>query len=139
MKSIYNYIISCDNRYNNSKQIDNKELILNTEITERDYHFVNRIGKILSTPLYIKTPAKEGDEVILHHNVFRRWRDIRGKEKKLLGELVYSNEYLDDLGVSCGDVVGFKPNSEYEFNIENEKLYRVLSNYITYVKNAKSN
>mgnify|MGYP001158070928 FL=1 len=190
MKSIYNYIISCDNRYNNSKQIDNKELILNTEITERDYHFVNRIGKILSTPLYIKTPAKEGDEVILHHNVFRRWRDIRGneknsaafineneyfvspeeifayknngkwkcfdkfcfvkplkdtskwsvlKEKKLLGELVYSNEYLDGLGVSCGDVVGFKPNSEYEFNIENEKLYRVLSNYITYVKNAKSN
>ena len=190
MRSIYNYIISCDNRYNNSKQIDNKELILNTEITERDYHFVNRIGKILSTPLLIKTPAKAGDEVILHHNVFRRWRDIRGteknsaafineneyfvspeevfayknngewkcfdkfcfvkplknfskwsvlKEKKLLGELVYSNEYLESLGLSCGDVVGFKPNSEYEFNIENQKLYRVLSNYITYVKNTKSN
>ena len=190
MRSIYNYIISCDNRYNNSKQIDNKELILNTEITERDYHFVNRIGKILSTPLYIKTPAKEGDEVILHHNVFRRWRDIRGKEKnsaafineneyfvspeevfayknngewkcfnkfcfvkplenfskwsvlkekKLLGELVYSNEYLSGLGVSCGDVVGFTPDSEYEFNIENQKLYRILSNQITYVKNAKSN
>ena len=85
MRSIYNYIISCDNRYNNSKQIDNKELILNTEITERDYHFVNRIGKILSTPLLIKTPAKAGDEVILHHNVFRRWRDIRGTEKNIKG------------------------------------------------------
>ena len=81
MKSIYNYIISCDNRYNNSKQIDNKELILNTEITERDYHFVNRIGKILSTPLLIKTPAKIGDEVILHHNVFRRWHDMKGVER----------------------------------------------------------
>ena len=66
-----------------------------------------------------------------------KWSVLR--EQKLLGELVYSNEYLDGLGVSCGDVVGFKPNSEYEFNIENEKLYRVLSNYITYVKNAKSN
>ena len=70
MRSIYNYIISCNTRYNNSKQIDNKELILNTEITERDYHFVNRIGEILSTPLLIKTPAKKGDKVILHHNVF---------------------------------------------------------------------
>ena len=174
MKSIYNYIISCDNRYNNSKQIDNKELILNTEVTEKDYHFVNRIGKILSTPLLIKTPAKIGDEVILHHNVFRRWyeyfvspeeifayknngdwkcfnefcfvkplKDVSKwsvlKEKKLLGELVYSNEYLESLGLSCGDVVGFKPNSEYEFNIENKKLYRVLSNYITYVKNTKNN
>ena len=61
------------------------------------------------------------------------------KDKKLLGELVYSNEYLSDLGVSCGDVVGFTPDSEYEFNIENQKLYRILSNQITYVKNAKSN
>tara|TARA_B100001109_G_scaffold251592_1_gene246309 strand:- start:1086 stop:1658 length:573 start_codon:yes stop_codon:yes gene_type:complete len=190
MKSIYNYIISCDNRYNNSKQIDNKELILNTEITERDYHFVNRVGKILSTPICIKTPAEKGDEVILHHNVFRRWYDIRGKEKnsaafineneyivspeeifayknnnkwkcfnefcfvkplkdaskwsvlkekKLLGKLVYSNEYLNQLGLSCGDVVGFTPDSEYEFNIENQKLYRILSNQITYVKNTKSN
>ena len=190
MRSIYNYIISCNNRYNNSKQIDNKELILNTEITERDYHFVNRIGEILSTPLLIKTPAKKGDKVILHHNVFRRWYDIRGKEKnssafineneyfvspeeifayknnnnwkcfdkfcfvkplkdvskwsvlkekKLLGELVYNNKYLSSLGLSCGDIVGFTPDSEYEFNVENEKLYRILSNQITYVKSTKSN
>jgi len=41
--------------------------------------------------------------------------------------------------VSCGDIVGFKPNSEYEFNIENKKLYRILSNYITHVEKTKSN
>ena len=190
MNAIYNYIILCKNRYNNSKKIKDKELVLNTEITERDYHFVNRIGKIISLPLFIDTPAKIGDEVILHHNVFRRWYDIRGneknsaafineneyivspdevfayrrnskwhcfdkfcfvkplksnskwsvlKEKKLLGKLVYSNNYLKSLGVSCGDIVGFKPNSEYEFNIENKKLYRILSNYITHVEKTKSN
>jgi len=190
MNAIYNYIILCTNRYNNSKKIKDKELVLNTEITERDYHFVNRIGKIISLPLFIDTPAKIGDEVILHHNVFRRWYDIRGneknsaafineneyivspdevfaykrnnkwhcfdkfcfvkplksnskwnvlKEKKLLGKLVYSNNYLESLGVSCGDIVGFKPNSEYEFNIENKKLYRILSNYITHVEKTKSN
>ena len=182
MHSVYNYIIQCDNRYNNSTKIEDKELILNTEITERDYQFVNRTGTIIATPLLIKTPAKEGDKVILHHNVFRRWYDIRGieknssafineneyivspeevfaykrrskwncfdnfcfvkpiteeskwdglKEKELQGVLVYSNKYLKGLGLSEGDLVGFKPNSEYEFNIDGQKLYRILSNYIS--------
>jgi hypothetical protein len=44
---------------------------------------------------------------------------------------VYSNDALSSLGVSIGDVVGFTPDSEYEFNIEGQKLYRVLSNQIT--------
>ena len=54
---------------------------------------------------------------------------------------MYSNDYLKELGLSEGDVVGFKPDSEYEFNIDGQKLYRILSNYITtnYVEEAKSN
>ena len=81
MKSLYNYIISTNNRYDNKKAVEDKELILNTEITERDYHFVNRVGKVISTPINIKTPIKPGDDVIVHHNVFRRWFDVRGNEK----------------------------------------------------------
>jgi hypothetical protein len=27
--------------------------------------------------------------------------------------------------------VGFTPDSEYEFNINNQKLYRILSNQVT--------
>ena len=75
MKSLYNYIISTTNRYDNKVSIDNKELILNTEITERDYKFVNRIGTVVNVPININTPIKPGDEVIIHHNVFRRWFD----------------------------------------------------------------
>jgi len=182
MRSVFNFIIESNKRYNNSKDIEGKELILNTEISERDYMYTNRIGVVKAIPAIIKTPIKPGDNVILHHNVFRRWIDIRGKEKdsssriqeddymvapdqiyaykrnrewkcldeycfvkpikedskwsvlkerKLLGELVYSNEYLKSLGLSVGDVVGFSPDSEYEFNIDDEKLYRVLSNQIT--------
>ena len=182
MRSIYNFIIESNQRYNNSTDVGGKELILNTEITERDYMYTNRIGKVKAIPALIKTPIKPGDKVILHHNVFRRWIDIRGNEKnsssfinegeyivspeqiyaykrkskwnclddycfikplkdeskwsvlreqKLLGELVYSNEYLKALGLSVGDTVGFSPDSEYEFNIEGQKLYRVLSNQIT--------
>lgn len=59
MKSLYNYIISTNDRYNNKTSVDGKELILNTEITERDYEFVNRIGTVISTPINIKTPIKK--------------------------------------------------------------------------------
>jgi hypothetical protein len=48
------------------------------------------------------------------------------KEEPLVGIVKYS----DGL-VSVDDVIGFKPNSEYEFIIDGEKLYRILSNLIT--------
>lgn len=192
MRSIYNFIIYSNQRYNNSTDVEGQELILNTEITERDYMFTNRVGRVMATPLMVPTPIQKGDEVILHHNVFRRWIDIRGNEKnsssylnemeymvspeqiyaykrndewlclddycfvaplqedsqwataleqKLVGKLVYSNKYLDSLGFAIGDIVGFSPDSEYEFNIEDQKLYRVLSNHITmkYGSTQKSN
>ena len=182
MQSLFDYIISTENRYNNTINVDGKELVVNTEITERDYMFVNRIGKVLQIPVYNKHGISIGDEVIVHHNVFRRWIDIHGNEKNsssflkeneyfvgtdqifaykknnkweclpeycfvkpiykddkwalktdenLSGVLTYSNKGLDSLGVSIGDVVGFTPESEYEFEIEGEKLYRILSNHIT--------
>jgi len=48
------------------------------------------------------------------------------KEEPLVGIVKYS----DGL-VGVDDVIGFKPNSEYEFIIDGEKLYRILSNLIT--------
>ena len=182
MQSLFEYIISTENRYNNTINVDGKELVVNTEITERDYMFVNRIGKIIQVPVYNNSILKKGDEVILHHNVFRRWIDQKGNEKNsasflneneylvsndqifaykrnnnwtslpdycfvspiykndkwalktdenLFGVLTYSNDGLSSLGVSIGDVVGFTPDSEYEFEVEGEKLYRILSNHIT--------
>jgi len=182
MQSLFEYIISTENRYNNTIDIDGKELVVNTEITERDYIFVNRIGKVLKLPLYNDSIVNEGDEVIVHHNVFRRWIDMKGREKNsssflneneyfvspdqifaykrdnkwislpdycfvkpiyeedkwvlktdenLSGVLTYSNTTLESLGVSIGDTVGFTPDSEYEFDIEGQKLYRILSNHIT--------
>jgi len=182
MQSLFEYIISTDNRYNNTIDVDGKELVVNTEVTERDFIFVNRIGKVLNIPLHLDTPVSIGDEIIVHHNVFRRWIDIRGQEQNsssflkeneyfvgkdqifaykknnkweclpeycfvkplykndewalktdenLLGVLTYSNTNLSSLGVSIGDTVGFTPDSEYEFEIEGKKLYRILSNHIT--------
>ena len=81
MQSLFNYIISTKSRYNNKVNIGNKELIINTEVTERDYIFVNRIGTVVNTPASLDTIIKKNDEVIVHHNVFRRWIDQQGIEK----------------------------------------------------------
>ena len=179
MESLFNFIISTDSRYNNKIDLDGNELIVNTEITERDYHFVNRIGTVVNVPRLCYTHIKEGDKVIVHHNVFRRWYDQRGNEKNgksfltentfacdpdqvfgydngdgwkatdgycfvapieskdvwelsneltTTGIMIYTPAELEHLK---GHIVGFTPNSEYEFNIDGQKLYRVLSNQIT--------
>jgi len=47
-------------------------------------------------------------------------------EKPLQGVVKYS-----DGTVKVDDLVGFRPNSKYEFIVDSERLYRVLSNFIT--------
>ena len=80
MKAYKDFIISpIGERYNNYKTIDDKELILNTEIY--NHQFVNRKAKVIATPLLFSSPINMGDEVIVHHNVFRRWHDVKGRER----------------------------------------------------------
>ena len=80
MRSLYDFIIEpIGKRYKNKKQIGDKELIINTEIYNHQY--VNRLAKVIATPLLFSSPINVGDEVIVHHNVFRRWHDVRGKER----------------------------------------------------------
>ena len=176
MKSVYNFVVApSGDRYNNSKKVGDSELILNTEIFNHQY--VNRKAKVISTPIIGETDIEAGDDIIVHHNVFRRWHNINGeeknsrsyfdektylvnhdqiflykrfwewrtpkgycwvkplkatdkfnikKEKPLQGIVKYS-----DGTVNVGDLIGFRPNSEYEFIVDGERLYRVLSNFIT--------
>ena len=175
MNAYKDYIISpIGDRYNNSVRVNNKELILNTEIFNHQY--INRHAKIIATPLLFQSPLNVGDEVIVHHNVFRRWHDVKGKErnsrsywkedKYIISEdqiflykkdnwvampgysfvkpLKSINNYnIEDerplMGIvkySDGsrnkeELVGFTPNSEYEFVVNGERLYRVLNKFIT--------
>jgi len=88
MKSVYNFVVNpIGKRYNNIKKVEDKELIINTEIFNHLY--VNRTAKVVSTPIIGDTDIKPGDEVILHHNVFRRWHNVYGKEKN-------SKNYFDE-------------------------------------------
>ena len=181
MQGLYYFIVKpVESRYNNKKNINGKELILNTEIFT--HQSVNRNAIVISVPKGLDTPIKKGDEIIVHHNVFRRWKDVRGneqnsksyfkedqyfvqqdqvylyknknnwksvdeycfikpiksfsdfdneKEQPCVGVLKYTNnhQYLNKLNI--GDLVGFTPRSEFEFIINNERLYRVLTRAIT--------
>ena len=176
MKSVYNYVVKPKGgRYNNSKKVGDKDLVLNTEIFNHQY--INRQATVISTPIIGNTNIEVGDDVIVHHNVFRRWHNQHGIEKNsrsyfkkdtyiisqdqiflyktfwqwktipgfcwvkpiknfnkldinqeqpLMGIIEYA-----DKGFNKGDLVGFTPNSEYEFVIDGQKLYRVLSKFIT--------
>ena len=176
MKSVYNFVVTPKGkRYNNKKKVGDSELILNTEVFNHQY--VNRTAIVKSVPIISDTDIEPGDEVIVHHNVFRRWHNVKGIEKNsrsffdentylinqdqiflykrndtwnapkgycfvkplkaknpfnidlerpLIGVVKYS-----DGTVKEGDLVGFRPSSEYEFVVDGERLYRVLSNFIT--------
>ena len=181
MKSPYDFVISPKGeRYNNTTKVGGKDLILNTEIY--NHQFVNREAIVKSIPTAFESEIQPGDIVITHHNVFRRWHDVRGRErnsrsyfdkntylikenqiflykrddewkplkgycfvkpikstdkfdieieKPLMGIMKYSDKSLVESGINTGDLVGFRPNSEYEFIIDEERLYRILSNFIT--------
>ena len=81
MKSVYNFIIEpLGSRYKNTVNVGDKELIINSEI--QNHQYVNRYARVLSVPIYAESLGiKVGDTVIVHHNVFRRWYDVRGREK----------------------------------------------------------
>jgi hypothetical protein len=44
----------------------------------------------------------------------------------------YPNKYLLSKGVNKGDKISFKPESEYEFMVDDEKLYRMYDHQITW-------
>ena len=88
MKAPFDFVIEPKgSRYNNATKVGNKDLILNTEIY--NHQFVNREAIVKSVPTAFKTEIKPGDTIITHHNVFRRWHDIKGKERN-------SRSYFDE-------------------------------------------
>jgi co-chaperonin GroES (HSP10) len=180
MKSIFSFIVKpVGERYDNTKKVGDKELILNTKI--ESFKSVNNIAEVVNVPMAFKTDIKVGDKIIIHHNVFRRFYDMKGKQKnsrsyykedlyfveqdqiylygdygswktygdrcfvkpiknidqfkiqkeqKHIGILKYGNSSLEDLKITPGDLVGFKPYGEYDFIIDDERLYCMKSNDI---------
>ena len=81
MQSLYDFIVEpVGNTYENEIDIENVKIILNTKI--ESFKFVNNVAKVIETPLAFKTEIKKGDIILIHHNVFRTFYDIKGVKKK---------------------------------------------------------
>jgi len=176
MQALFDYIIKPKGkRYNNSIDVAGTELLINTEVF--NHEFVNREAEVLAVPKNNKSEIKVGDTIVVHHNVFRRWHNIRGEEKnsksyyrdgtyivredqiflhKQLGHwqplkgycfvqpiksidkfdeakerpLIGIVKYTDGT-VNMGDLVGFTPFNEFEFVIDQQRLYRIISQDIS--------
>ena len=189
MNSLGQFIIKpLNDRYNNQVKVGDKNLITNTRV--EDWRSVSKEAVVVSVPLAVKTDIKPGDKVVVHHNIFRRWYDVRGveknsatffkdnmyfadasqiymyqkndewltnmeycfvspvietdvlkhqKEKELIGILKYGNKSLKALGINPGDLIGFKPNSEFEFVFDSQRLYCMKSNDIVIKYGNKGN
>ena len=186
MKSPFYFIAEPCNgrRYDNIKEVAGINLITST--SKEDHIASNRYAKVIETPIKYTGPVKSGDVLLVHHNVFKYYNDMRGRERSgksffkddmffieedqffmykqngvwnsyskycmikpipkknhylksheeeepLIGVIKYSNKELISKGIFEGDKVSFTPNSEYEFTVDDEKLYRMFTNNITLI------
>jgi len=80
VKSLFDFIVEpVGQRYSNEVKVGDKSLIINTK--SENFKSVNNIGKVIKLPKAYKTVIKKGDLIMIHHNVFRRFYDMKGKEK----------------------------------------------------------
>ena len=81
MQSLYDFIVEpVGDTYENEIDIENVKIILNTKI--ESFKFVNNVAKVIQVPLAFKTKIKKGDIILIHHNVFRTFYDMKGVKKK---------------------------------------------------------
>lgn len=191
MRSPHCFIVEPKNgkRYDNTKSLGDKEFVVSS--SQEDHLATNRIGIVESVPIIYDGPIKPGDEIIVHHNTFRLYHDMKGREKSsashlfgdkfmiyptevyayrnpngkwnaiapfcfiepikdennteglinncdelsLFGVMVYPN--IEQSDIKPGTIISFIPDSEYEFNIDGKKLYRMKTSMICLVSERK--
>jgi hypothetical protein len=169
-------------RYNNSKEIGGIDFLTST--SEENHMASNREAVVVSTPIDYTGDISPGDILLVHHNVFKFYNDMKGRQKSgksyfkddlffiddtqyfmykknnqwychdrycfvkpipasesyifkpfaeepLMGKIRYINTRLKSYGINQGDLVTFQPDTEYEFEVDGEKLYRMFDHHIT--------
>lgn len=184
MRSPFNFIVKAvgNRRYDNTRDIGGREIIVST--SEEDHKFSNRFAEVISTPLWYTGEIAPGDTLLVHHNVFKFYNDMKGRQKSgrsffrddifmldneqffmykkdgkwkahdrfcfvkpiqatecfikkpfseepLMGEMVYPSEYLISKGIKQGDAICYTPDSDYEFNVDGQKMFRMYESQIT--------
>tara|TARA_R100000005_G_C5001195_1_gene208257 strand:+ start:5016 stop:5591 length:576 start_codon:yes stop_codon:yes gene_type:complete len=187
MRSPHHFIVTPlgGRRYDNIRKYGEVDFIISSD--QEDHTVTNRFAEVLATPNSYKGEISKGDVVVVHHNVFRKYYDMKGRERDsfsyfrdsiylidevqfylyqkdgkwkapspycfvkpienddyniftanlenhknldLIGEIRYINQELASANIKEGDVISFTPESEYEFKINGETLYRMMTHNI---------
>ena len=180
MKSVFDFIVKpIKGRYDNDIKVGDKKLTINSSI--ENFKFISRTAEVVAVPIAYKTKIKAGDIVLIHHNIFRRYYNQKGKavdsskffkddmyfcqpdqmylykskgswksigercfimpientdqfsldkERKCVGILKIGNSSLEALKINEGDLVSYKASREFEFIVEDQRMYCMESNDI---------
>jgi len=81
MKSPFYFIVTPlkGKRYDNTKDISGIEFIVST--SEEDHKFSNRYAVVIETPLGYAGPIRPGDTLVVHHNAFKFYNDMKGRRR----------------------------------------------------------
>ena len=81
MKSPFYFIVKPlgGKRYVNTKEIQGVEIITST--SEENHMASNRQGVVVSAPIGYTGEIKTGDILLVHHNVFKYYNDIKGRQR----------------------------------------------------------
>jgi len=183
MRSTFQFLVKPvdGKRYSHTKKIGDKDFIVSS--SQEDHKATNRFAEVLSIPITYNGEIQVGDTLLVHHNVFRKYYDMKGREKsgpsffmndlflidfdqfflyktkdgwkapspycfvtpvdkkesvlktkdieqELIGNIRYANKEMVSMGLKEGDLISFQPESEYEFNVDGEKMYRMFTKNI---------
>lgn len=81
MRSPFYFIVSplSGRRYDNIKKIGDIDLITST--SQEDHESSNRFAEVVSLPVGYDGEIKIGDTLLVHHNVFKYYYDMRGRQQ----------------------------------------------------------
>ena len=77
MKSPYMFIV----RPKDGKRYANVKDGLIVSSSQEDHRFYQRIAEVVELPINYDGPVKVGDLLLVHHNVFKFYYDMKGRQK----------------------------------------------------------
>ena len=88
MKPLFHFLVEPlgGKRYDNELNLaSGKKITLS--VSQEDYTVTQRIAVIRELPIDYTGPVKKGDMAVVHHNVFRKSFDQKGREKSGSGDI----------------------------------------------------
>ena len=100
---------------------------------ESDFHIKDDLYQVSPELIYLIIRGEEKiavDGYVFISPIVEEKKWVGATELEHVGFVKYTNEVLLKLGINVGDKIAFGTDCEYEFNIDNERLYRMRTNTI---------